>query len=86
MKHKSDSNMEWYIIGSRIRRLRREKKWKQKELASRICVDRTSLSAYENGKRLPDVYKLCRIADVFGVSLDELVGRKVPEKEFGKAE
>lgn len=62
-------------IGMRIRRLRQENQLKQIELSMRIGVDRTSLSSYENGKRLPDITILCRIADVFGVTLDALVGR-----------
>lgn len=45
----------------------------QEELADRIHVSRQTLSKYETGESLPDVEKCKRIADVFGVSLDDLV-------------
>ena len=45
----------------------------QEELADRIGVSRQTLSKYETGESLPDVEKCKRIADVFGVSLDDLV-------------
>lgn len=63
-------------VGARIRLLRLEKNMTQRQLAAKIGVDRTSLSSYEHSKRTPDIFILCRIADVFEVSLDDLVGRK----------
>ena len=66
-----------YDVGLRIKELRLENEWKQIELAKRIGVDRTSISSYERGKRIPDIFILCRIADEFGVTLDYLVGRSV---------
>ncbi len=67
---------EQYRIGLRIRQLRAENDLKQAELANLIGVDRTSLSSYENGKRIPDIFMLCKIADIFHVSLDYLAGRE----------
>lgn len=59
----------------------------QEELADRINVSRQTLSKYETGESLPDVEKCKRLADVFGVSLDDLVnydsrdtGLNVPPK------
>lgn len=63
-------------VGARIRLLRLEKNMTQRQLAAKIGVDRTSLSSYEHSKRTPDIFILCRMADVFEVSLDDLVGRK----------
>lgn len=63
-------------VGARIRLLRLEKNMTQRQLAAKIGVDRTSLSSYEHSKRTPDIFILCRMADVFDVSLDDLVGRK----------
>lgn len=45
----------------------------QEELADKINVSRQTLSKYETGESLPDVEKCKRLADVFGVSLDDLV-------------
>ena len=63
-------------VGARIRLLRLEKNMTQRQLAAKIGVDRTSLSSYEHSKRMPDIFVLCRMADIFEVSLDNLVGRK----------
>ena len=63
-------------VGARIRLLRLEKNMTQRQLAAKIGVDRTSLSSYEHSKRTPDIFIPCRMADVFEVSLDDLVGRK----------
>lgn len=63
-------------VGARIRLLRLEKNMTQRQLAAKIGVDRTSLSSYEHSKRMPDIFVLCRMADIFEVSLDDLVGRK----------
>ena len=45
----------------------------QEELAAKINVSRQTLSKYETGESLPDVEKCKQIADVFEVSLDDLV-------------
>ena len=63
-------------VGARIRLLRLEKDMTQRQLAAKVGVDRTSLSSYEHSKRMPDIFVLCRMADIFEVSLDDLVGRK----------
>ena len=65
-----------YCVGARIRLLRKEKNMTQRQLATKIGVDRTSLSSYEQSKRMPDIFTLCKMADVFEISLDDLVGRK----------
>ncbi|MBQ0064183.1 MAG: helix-turn-helix transcriptional regulator [Firmicutes bacterium] len=59
----------------------------QDELAYKIGVSRQTLSKYETGESLPDIEKCKKIADVFGVSVDELIsyekddlGLNVPPK------
>lgn len=63
-------------IGQNIRRLRKQQKVKQAVLASALGIGRQTISAYECGVTLPDIFLLIKIADYFGVSLDELTGRK----------
>lgn len=67
------------LLGKNIKRLREEHKMSQRQLAGELWIDRSSLSNYEIGKRQPDISMLCRIADIFGLPLDELVGRNVRE-------
>ena len=45
----------------------------QEELAGRLEVSRQTLSKWETGESMPDIEKCSRLADIFGVTLDELV-------------
>lgn len=67
------------MLGKNIKSFREARNLSQSQLAERLWIDRSSLSGYEIGKRTPDIYMLCRIADELGLSLDELVGRKTTE-------
>lgn len=59
----------------RLRSLREEQQLLQKELADRVGVERSSITAYETGKRFPDRKTLEGLADFFEVTLDYLTGR-----------
>lgn len=56
-----------------LRVLRKQKQLSQSDLANELMVTRQTVSSWENGKSLPDVYTLSRIAELFGVSLDDLM-------------
>ncbi|MDO5392722.1 MAG: helix-turn-helix transcriptional regulator [Eubacteriales bacterium] len=45
----------------------------QESLAEKLNVSRQTLSKYETGDSLPDIEKCKAMADIFGVSLDDLV-------------
>lgn len=45
----------------------------QDELAEQINVSRQTLSKYETGESLPDIEKCKKLADVFGVTVDDLI-------------
>ncbi len=53
----------------------------QEELAEKVGISRQTLSKYETGESLPDIEKTKAIADVFGVSLDDLVNYNPAENE-----
>lgn len=59
---------------NRIREVRKAKKLSQTELAEMLHVHQTAVSQWENGKTEPDMDNLCRIADIFGVTVDYLLG------------
>ncbi|WP_346906210.1 helix-turn-helix transcriptional regulator [Faecalicatena orotica] len=63
-------------IGHNIRTLRKEHNMTQEQLAQQLSMKRQTLSNYEIGKRIPDIYELITIADIFDVTLDEIAGRK----------
>ena len=45
----------------------------QEELAGKLEVSRQSVSKWETGQSVPDLDKLIKLADLFGISVDELV-------------
>lgn len=53
--------------------LRKINRLSQEELAERIGVTRQTISKYETGESVPDIDKCKELADVFGVTLDDLV-------------
>ncbi|MGB7214875.1 MAG: helix-turn-helix transcriptional regulator [Gammaproteobacteria bacterium] len=57
---------------NRIRALRAEKGWSQAELAERVGVSRNSINAIENGKFDPSLPLAFRIADVFGLKIEDI--------------
>lgn len=62
-------------IGGRIAFLRDQRGLTQEELATRLGISRAALSHYEKNRREPDTETLTKVADLFQVSLDYLVGR-----------
>ena len=64
--------------------LRKLNGYSQDELAERIGVSRQTLSKYETGESLPDIEKCKMMADIFGVTVDDLVSyEKTDEENMG---
>lgn len=74
-------------LAEKIAALRGERKLSQGDLAEKLDVSRQSVSKWETGQAVPELDKIIRLADVFGVSVDELVrdGDK-PQPEAPKPE
>ena len=60
-------------LGENITRLRTKKGWSQGDLADALDVSRQSISKWETDGSVPELDKLLRLSDLFGVTLDELV-------------
>ena len=67
-------------LSENLQRLRKEKGLSQEDVARELFVSRQSVSKWENGNAEPGVKDLAVLADLFGVTLDELVGREWPEQ------
>lgn len=63
------------ILSTSILRLRKEMSITQEELAGRLGISFQAVSKWENAKSTPDLAFLPAIADIFGVSIDELFSR-----------
>lgn len=59
-------------LQDRIRELRLERKWTQKDLADKLGIQQKQISAYERGSNNPSTNILIRLAEAFDVSLDYL--------------
>ncbi len=57
----------------RIKKLRKAKKMTQKDLANRFGVTNITVSRWETGIKKPSIETAIKLADFFGVSLDELL-------------
>lgn len=65
-------------IGDRIRELRLARKWTQSELADKLGLDRTTISKWErHGGSEPDADTIKKLADIFEVTSDYLLGRSI---------
>lgn len=62
-------------IGNRIAFLRDQRGWTQETLASSLGISRAALSHYEKNRREPDTETLTKVANLFSVTIDYLVGR-----------
>ena len=67
----TETNYE-QVIGANIRKERKAKGWSQTELGNQCGIGNTVISAYENGKKIPGLNTIVRIANGLGVSLDRL--------------
>lgn len=61
------------MFSENLTELRKLHNMSQEELAEKIGVSRQTLSKYETGESLPDIEKCRMLADVFGVSIDDLI-------------
>ncbi|MBQ7712481.1 MAG: helix-turn-helix transcriptional regulator [Clostridia bacterium] len=59
----------------KIKEFRLEEGWTQKELAEKIGAAWYNVGDWERGKAEPSVRDLIRLAEAFGCSVDELIGR-----------
>lgn len=67
-------------LGKTIQTLRKLKNLTQNELAEKLFVSYQAVSQWENGNTNPDIAIIPNIADVFGITIDELFGRHKPEQ------
>ena len=59
-------------LGKKIRQLRFKAKLTQEQLAEKLGVGAQSVSKWENAVAMPDITTLPLLAEIFGVSIDEL--------------
>ena len=74
-------------LGENIVRLRTQKNWSQGDLADALDISRQSVSKWETDASVPELEKLLKLSELFGVTLDELVrGEDAPQTGPAAAE
>lgn len=68
-------------LGKRIAMLRRQKELKQDDLAQMLDVSPQAVSKWENDQTCPDISLLPNLAQILGVSVDELLSGKTSAME-----
>lgn len=72
-------------LGKRIYDLRKEKNLSQGELAELLDVSRQSISKWETNASVPELDKLLKMSEIFGISLDSLIkGTEKTEQQVKK--
>lgn len=59
-------------IGSNIREVRQKRRFSQEKLAELCGISNTTLSAYENSKKIPNLTTVAKISRSLGVSIERL--------------
>ena len=62
-------------FNERLKELRINSLYQQKEIADKLGIAVITLQQYESGKREPNIQKLIALANIFDVSLDDLMCR-----------
>ncbi len=71
-------------LGQRIAHLRKEKGLTQVQFAPQLGLSQQALSHYENGRLRVPLGLLPRLADIFDMTLDELLTGQAPSQRPGK--
>ena len=72
--------MSYNLFGERLRALRKQAGLTQQTVAERLSIHRTAYTKYETSGVMPDPSGLVVLADLFGVSVDYLVGHDNAEE------
>ena len=68
------------ILGNKLYELRKQAGLSQEAFAEKLGVSRQAVSKWECGASMPDTDNLITIANLYNISLDELIGRPAPAK------
>ncbi len=68
------------ILSEKIIELRKKQGWSQEELAGQVGVSRQAVSKWESAASIPDLDKIIKLSEIFGVSTDSLLKDSVELK------
>ena len=85
-KRKDKKMEEVMILADKIINLRKKNGWSQEELAEKLGVTRQSISKYEGAQSIPDLDKILKLSEIFGVTTDYLIKDELEEEEYAPSQ
>lgn len=73
------------IFADKLIQLRKKAGWSQEELAEQMNVTRQSVSKWEGAQSIPDLEKMIRLSELFGVSTDYLLKDNIEDTDCSSA-
>lgn len=74
------------ILADKIIQLRKKNGWSQEELADKMQVSRQAVSKWEGAQAVPDLEKILRLGQLFGVTTDYLLKDELEQEVFTDGE
>lgn len=74
------------IFADKLIQLRKKAGWSQEELAEQMNVTRQSVSKWEGAQSVPDLEKIIRLSQLFGVSTDYLLKDEIEVEEYNTSD
>ncbi len=74
------------ILADKIIELRKRAGWSQEELAEKLDVSRQSISKWESAQSVPDMNKIIKLSELFGVSTDYLLKDNLELEPVGQTD
>ena len=62
------------MLGQNLKDIRIKNKYNQEDIAEQLGVTKQTISNWEKGKRTPDINHLIKLANIYQVTLDNLIG------------
>ena len=85
-KRKDEKMEEVMILAEKIINLRKKNGWSQEVLAEKLGVTRQSISKYEGAQSIPDLDKILKLSEIFGVTTDYLIKDELEEEEYAPSQ
>ena len=69
------------VLGQKLKNSRENAGYSQQEIEILLKINQSTLSQYENGRRIPPIETIGKLADFYCVSVDWLLGTKGGKKD-----
>lgn len=66
-------------LHNRLKDIRIQKGYSQNDIAQKLNISRQAVSRWENGRAYPDIDNLALLSEIYGISVDELLGKEIAE-------